>query len=143
MITNIKTSWLAVGDGTAVQFYAIHAIPLRLARVPGWALKATRKLTHGPEHEPESRHAAHVSPAHSDHQRHENVFIERIAETLEAAARDGEYDDVIVVLPPRALAHFRKIVGPDLKKKIKREICGEWCNLAVPDLERHLAAELP
>ncbi|MGE4063234.1 MAG: host attachment protein [Rhodospirillaceae bacterium] len=143
MTTKLKTTWLAVGDGSGAQFYSIHAIPLRLSPVPAGALKATRKLTEGPEHQPESLHATHISPGHGDHQRHENVFIERIAETLEAAAQDGEYDDIIVVFPPKALAHFRKIAGPDLKKRIKQEICGEWSQLAVPDLEHHLAAELP
>lgn len=143
MTIKLKTTWLAVGDGATAQFYSIHAIPLRLSRVPAGALKATRKLTQGPEHQAHSLHATHVSSGHGDHQRHEDVFIEHIAEALEVAARDGEYDEIIVVLPPKALAHFRKIAGPDLKKRIKHEICGEWSRLQLPDLERHLAEALP
>jgi protein required for attachment to host cells len=143
MSIHSKTTWLLVGDGASAQFYNVHAIPLRLAKVAAGTLRATRKLTHGSDHKPETRGIAHTGNYHSDHQRHEDVFVERIAETLDAAVRDDEFDDIIVVLPPRALAHFRKIAGNDVQKRIKREICGDWTHLAVPDLEAHLAAELP
>jgi protein required for attachment to host cells len=143
MTNNSKTTWLAVGDGTVAQFYSIHAIPLRLSRVPAGHLDATRKLTQGPEHRPPGLHGTHTSSGHGDHQRSEDVFVEHIAEALDAAGRDGEYDDVIVVLPPKALSHFRKVAKPELKKRIKHEICGEWSKLPMPDLERHLASELP
>ncbi len=143
MSNTLKITWLAVGDGAAAQFYSIHAIPLRLTRVPAGALKATRGMTHGAEHKPQSLHTTHVAGGHGDHQRRENVFVEHIAEALDAAARDGEFDEVIVVLPPKALAHFRKIAGPNVQKRIKKEIHGDWTGLTMPDLERHLAAELP
>ncbi|MGE3335256.1 MAG: host attachment protein [Rhodospirillaceae bacterium] len=138
-----KTTWLAIGDGGTAQFYSIHAIPLRLTRVPSGALKATRNMTHGAEHQPQALHTTHVAAGRGDHQRHENVFVEHIAEALDAAAQDGEFDEVIVVLPPKALAHFRKIVGPNVQKRIKKEIDGDWTHLDMPTLERHLAAELP
>ncbi|MCC6913259.1 MAG: host attachment protein [Rhodospirillaceae bacterium] len=143
MSISTKTTWLAVGDGANAQFYAIHAIPLRLTRVPASALKASRKTTQGAEHKPQSLHTTHVGGGHGDHQRHEDVFVEHIAQALDAAAHDGEYDEVIVVLPPKALAHFRKVVAQNVQKRIKKEINGDWTHLAMPDLERHLAAELP
>lgn len=143
MSNTSKTTWLAVGDGGTAQFYSIHAIPLRLTRVPAGALKAGRNMTHGAEHRPQAQHATHVAAGHGDQQRHENVFVEHIAEALDAAAQDGEFDDVIVVLPPKALAHFRKIAGPNVQKRIKKEINGDWTHLGMPDLERNLAAELP
>lgn len=143
MSHTLKTTWLVVGDAAAAQFYSIHAIPLRLTRVPAGSLSATRAMTRGAVHKPQAMHIAHVASGHGDHQRHEDVFVERIAEALEAAARDGEFNDVILVLPPKALAHFRKIAGPGIQKRIKQEIQGEWTHLEMPELERHLAAALP
>jgi protein required for attachment to host cells len=143
MSNKLKTTWLVVGDAATAQFYNVHAIPLRLTRVPAGALKATRNAVHGVEHKPQSLHATRTSTGHGDRQRHENVFVENIGEALDVAARDGEYDEIIVVLPPKALAHFRNTAAPDVQKKIKQEICADWTHLAMPDLERHLAAELP
>lgn len=142
MPNKLNTTWLVVGDGATAQFYSIHAIPLRLTKVPAGALNATRKTTHGVEHKPQELHATHPATGHGDHQRRENIFIEHMAEALDAAARDGRYERIIVALPPKALAHFRKIATPDIQKRIKQEIAGDWTHLAMPALERHLAAEL-
>ena len=143
MSPHSKTTWLAVGDAASAQFYSIHAIPFRLTRVPAGALKATGENTQGPRHEPGMTHVTRQHGGHGDHQRHEDVFVEHMAETLNTAARDGEFDEIIVVLPPKALAHFRKVAGPEVQKRIKQEIRGEWTHLAVPELEQHLAAALP
>jgi len=139
----VNTTWLVVGDGAKAQFYSIHAIPLRLTQVPAGGLNATRKMTQGAEHKSDGMRTTHVGGGHGDHQRHENVFVEHIAEALDAAARGGDVDDFILVLPPKALAHFRKAAAPDLRKRIKQEICADWTHLALPDLEKHFAAERP
>jgi protein required for attachment to host cells len=137
------TTWLFVGDGAQAQFYAVHAIPLKLTKVRGGALKATRKRTRGPEHKPDSRHIAGIASGHGDHQRHENTFLENVATTLDTAAAAQKFDHLIVVLPPKALAHFRKILGAETRKKIKLEISSEWTHLNVKDIEKHLAVRLP
>jgi len=138
-----KTTWLLVGDAAKAQLYSISAIPLRLKKVPSGGFKSTRKTTHGPEHKAESRHIAHVANGRGIHQRHEDVFVERVAEALNAAGGEGEFDDLIVVLPPKALAHFRKVVSPAVQKRIKQEIRSEWTHLTIPAIEKHLAARLP
>ncbi len=143
MSMHSKTTWVLVGDGDSAQFYNLHAIPLRLSKVAAGTMKASRGLAHQPAHMPETRHIAHTGSHHGDHQKHEDVFVERIAETLGVAAREGEFDEVIVVLPPKALAHFRKIVGQDVQKRLKKEICGDWTHLTLPDLEAHIAREIP
>ena len=142
MPVETKTTWLAVGDGEIAQFYSVHAIPLRLTKVPAGTLKASRKVTRGPEHKGDRGGATHGNSSHGDHVRHENVFIEHVAEALGTAARDGEFDYVIVVLPPRALAHFRKVAPADVRKRIKQEIRGDWTKLKLPEITRHLAAHL-
>jgi len=111
--------------------------------VPSGAFKVTKKMTLGPEHQSETRHTAHVTAPHGIHQRHENVFIERLAGAVGAAAGEDAFDNLVVVLPPKAMAHFRKIVTPDAQRKITREISGDWTKLTTPDMEKHLAAHLP
>jgi protein required for attachment to host cells len=138
-----KTTWLLVGDGISAQFYDVHAIPLRVKKVRAGTLTATPKLVQGPEHKPATRHIAHNVRGRAEVQRHENVFIERVAAKLEAAAAARKFDDVIVVLPPKALAHFRKVAGSATQKKIKQQIRSEWTHLATPDLEKNLAKRLP
>jgi protein required for attachment to host cells len=137
-----RTTWLLVGDGSTAQLYSVNAVPLRITKVQA-ALKATRRTTHGPEHHRQPRHVTHVGNQQGDHQRHEDVFVERIAAALEDAATADKFDQLIVVLPPKALAHFRKIVGSATQKRIKQEIRSEWTRLAKPDIEKHLAARLP
>lgn len=138
-----KTTWLLVGDAAKAQLYAVSAIPLRLKKVASGALKSSRKTTHGPDHHSAARHIAHTGNGHGIHQRHEDVFIERVAEALDTAAGDQKYDDLIVVLPPKALAHFRKVVSPAVQKKIRHEIRSEWTHLTVPSIAKHLSARLP
>jgi len=138
-----KSTWLLVGDAATAQLYAVSAIPLRIKKVELGAFRSSPKTTHGPEHQSETLHTAHVASGHGTHQRHEDVFIEHVAVAVDASAVGNEFDDLIVVLPPKALAHFRKVVSPAAQKKIKQEIAGEWTNLTIPDIEKHLAACLP
>jgi len=138
-----KTNWLLVGDAAKAQLYSISAIPLRLRKVPAGAFRTTRKATRGPEHRAETTRIAHVGNGHGQHQRREGVFVERVAAAIDAASSDGAFDSIIVVLPPKALAHFRKIVSPAVRKKIKQEIRSEWTHLTMPDIEKHLTARLP
>lgn len=136
-------TWLLVGDAAKAQFYSISAVPLRVKKVPSGTLKSTRKTTHGPEHQPDSLHSAQTSNGRGAHQRHEDVFVEHIAAAVDTAAREHEFDDLIVVLPPKALAHFRKVVTPEVEKKIKQEIHSDWTHLTIPAIEKHLATRLP
>jgi len=138
-----KTTWLLVGDAAKAQLYSISAVPLRLSKVPAGGFRSTRKTTRGPEHRPETTRIAHVRNGHGQHQRRESVFVERVAAAVDAAASDGAFDSLVVVLPPKALAHFRKIASPGVRKKIKQEIRSEWTHLTMPDIEKHLAARLP
>jgi len=138
-----KTTWLLVGDGSSAQLYSVHAVPMRVTKVPSGAIKASRKAIRGPEHRAETRHIAHNTSGRAVQQRHENVFVEQVAATLDAAAVAGNFDQVIVVLPPKALAHFRKIIGAEASKRIKQEIRSEWTHLSMPDIEKRLAARLP
>lgn len=125
MSLHSKITWLLVADGATAQFYKVHAIPLRLSKVPAGVIKSSRRIGHAP-----------------DHQRQEDVFVEQIAETLRIAAHDSEFHDIIVVLPPRALARFREVAAPGLQKRIKQEITGDWTHLETPVLEKHLAANM-
>ncbi len=138
-----KTTWLLVGDGARAQLFSVHAVPLRITKVPAGAIKVTRKAIRGPEHMGEARHIAHNTSGRAIHQRHENVFVEQVAARLDTAAVAGKFDEIIVVLPPKALAHFRKIVGAATQKKIKQQIRGEWTLLDMPVIEKRLAARLP
>src|SRR5688572_4697382 len=114
-----KTTWLLVGDGASAQLFSVHAVPLRITKVSAGAIKATRKAVRGPAHKAEARHIAHNTSGRAIHQRRENVFVEQVAARLDTAAAVGKFDEIIVVLPPKALAHFRKIVGTATRKKIK------------------------
>ncbi len=138
-----KKTWLLVGDAAKAQLYAVSAIPLRIKKVDLGAFRSSPKTTHGPEHQPETLHTAGTAKGHGTHRRHEDVFIEHVAVAVDASASENEFDELIVVLPPKALAHFRKVVCPTAQKKIKHEIAGEWTNLTIPDIEKHLSACLP
>ncbi len=138
-----KNTWLLVGDAAKAQLYAVSAIPLRVKKVDLGGFRSSPKTTHGPNHNPETLHTTHTAAGHGTHQRHEDVFIEYVARAVDVSAGENEFDHLIVVLPPKALSHFRKVVSPAAQKKIKQEIAGEWTNLTIPDIEKHLSAYLP
>lgn len=143
-----KVSWLLVGDGAQAQLYSINAQPLRIKKVTSGGFRATRK-THSQVTGSTKVSKAGGSPRHtierhtSAHQRHEDAFVGRVAAALDAAAGGGKFDDIIVVLPPRALAHFRKVVAAETQRKIRQEIQSEWTKLRTPEIEQHLARRLP
>lgn len=145
-----KATWLLIGDGAKAQIYAINAIPLRIKKVEGGAFRGSRKTTpviEGAMSEVSGQDAGgapHAIERHTDaHQRHEDKFVERVADAIDMAAAQGKFQDIIVVFPPKALAHFRKIVSAGVRKKIKKQIRSEWTHLRIPEIEKHLKDRLP
>lgn len=52
------------------------------------------------------------------HQRAEDTFVAGIMADLEAGAASGDFEHAVVIAPPVALGHMRKLAGKDLHDRI-------------------------
>ncbi len=68
----------------------------------------------------------------------ERQFLKGIAEKLE----EIEFDEFILVAPPRALGVLRQKISPQIKKKLRAEIENDLVNLSIEEIERHLNRDL-
>lgn len=86
----------------------------------------------------ERRHA--MQPP-TDPKRHEKRrFAHELAGFLDAAAKRGEYDHLILVAPPQALGDLRDELPKAVSDRLAGELAKDLTNLPVHDLPVHLAA---
>jgi protein required for attachment to host cells len=83
------------------------------ARAPERALGSERP-TRGVKIGSGSRFAV---DALSEHEKVEETFIQERANVLNAAARDGAFDQIVLAAPPAALGVFRKRLSPEVTSK--------------------------
>lgn len=72
------------------------------------------------------------------HDIEEHRFADRVAGALEKLARERSVDALIVAAPPRTLAELRKVLHPDVKRRIVAEINKDLTHQPVFEIEKHL-----
>jgi protein required for attachment to host cells len=63
-----------------------------------------------------ARHA--VGPRHDPHAMEEEKFVRLVGEQINAAARDDEFDELLLVAPPRALHGLREALDAGAQAKL-------------------------
>lgn len=150
MVRKKRLNWLLVADGVKAQIYTIESLtPMRIKALPAGRFRGVNKKTRDLESDRPGVSfesvggARHAIARRSDaHRREEDKFVGRVAAKINSAAADNQFDDLIIVSPPRALAVFRKKLDAMAHRKIKREIRGEWSNLNSAKIQQHLAVRL-
>ncbi|MBI2253392.1 MAG: host attachment protein [Proteobacteria bacterium] len=146
-----RKQWLLVADGKQAQAYHYegpHSLP---------QADPTFALAHD---DPRSREiwsdkpgrmqpsagtgTAAFTPRTDAHELEETRFLDQVAERLTAALEAGLCDAVILVAPPKALGHLRKILPAAAQKAITHQIDKDLTNVPVQKLAKliddHLAA---
>ena len=108
MIPDTKTL-VVVADGHRARLLEQLRLDGPLHDRPDW-------LTGLKEHHPHSR--GPVPHEGDPHDLAERAFIKDLAHRLDGVAQAHEFDQVILVAPPRALGHLRAALSPGLAHKV-------------------------
>lgn len=140
-----RKTWVATFDGSEARVYGFDREG-RLHELPGERMTGA----HGP-HAGEGRATLQAEygggeDAQGKPQDPENVteddFVELFARRLEDLAGKGEFEHLVVAAAPKALGHFRKSVGRELREKIRVELDKDYVHTPIKDLEQTLHARL-
>jgi protein required for attachment to host cells len=118
------TLWIAIADGEHARFVqpdsnhtirTLSALDSASAHLRSHDIGADR-----PGRSFESASMAHhaVGERHDPHRQAKDQFVRLVAERLNAAAAAGEFDELLLVAPPRALHELREALDDKTAKKL-------------------------
>jgi len=143
MITPKKTTWVLVADGARARILANTGPKSGLVPVPGTArVQHVPKTSELGSDKPGRSLSSAGGPGNRAamettdwHQFEEQKFAKQIAGLLDAAAQEGDFDQLVLVAPPKALGELRA----SLNEQTRAKVCGELAK----DLTKHALADLP
>ncbi|MFO0744495.1 MAG: host attachment protein [Myxococcota bacterium] len=137
----MRTQWLMVADAGRAQIFATDAVHDVLEPVQSHVHPASRIETHDLVSGPRGSMTAGPGGAHSSFERHTDphrVEIESFARELAAAARSGrvehEFEELIVVAPPRLLGLIRSHLDVDTERCLVGSIAHDWMDIPQREL---------
>ncbi|WBO21077.1 host attachment family protein [Sphingomonas abietis] len=77
-------------------------------------------------------------PSSDAHKVEEQRFAVETAQELNRGADAGDYEALILVAPPKTLGKLRKSIGPQVEKRLLREIAKDVTGHPVGEIERLL-----
>jgi protein required for attachment to host cells len=89
----------------------------------------------------EGRHAA--EPRTDPKTVEEQKFLREVAAMLERAAREGEYDRLVLCAAPRALGELRPLLSRAVRDRLAAELPKDLTRTPLDQLERSLEGALP
>lgn len=84
-----------------------------------------------------ARHA--VQSRHDPHRQRKAEFARELADRLNQAASDGEFDALVLYAAPRTLATLRSTLTEAVHGKIKTEIAKDLTKVPLDELPQHFA----
>lgn len=88
----------------------------------------------------QGRHA--MEPVTDPHEHDKQVFIRDIAALLDKESKQGRYDRLVIVAPPKALGYLRQELSDHVQSKVTGELGKDLVHVAPHDLARHLGGVL-
>lgn len=83
-----------------------------------------------------------MEPRTDPHEHEQRLFHQRIAAYLDTAAKNGEFDRLVVVAPPKALGNLRSALTEAVRKKVIGELNKDLTHVPIHDLAAHLGSVL-
>lgn len=72
------------------------------------------------------------------HQQEEDRFAAELAETLKRRALANDFEQLIVVAPPKTLGELRKHYHKEVEKRLVAEVAKDLVKMPVPEIEKIL-----
>lgn len=127
-----QNTWVATFDEAASRVFSFNGAPRQLKELPQERRTGPRKPSFsdrpGRVHESVGERRSGAVPRTDPERRLEAAFVARLAGELEAKAKAGAFDQLIVAASPRALGAFRAAASKQLMAKVVREIHGDYVN---------------
>ena len=125
-------TWVATFDDAAARIFSFNGVPRRLEELPGGYRTGDHKPSFsdrpGRVHASVGERRSGVTPRTDPERRLEERFVKALVADLEAKAKAGAFDRLIVAASPRALGAFRAAAAKPLIAKVVREIHGDYVN---------------
>ena len=142
-------TWIVIADGSEARFFANHgpgkglealspesvSVELRrsgeiMADRPGRTFDSAGQ----------GRHA--MAPPSDAKEEQKRRFLKAVAEGLNAAALSGQFDELILAAPPKALGELRQDLDSHALERIRGELAKDLVNTPEQELPKHFAEQL-
>ena len=142
-----KTIWIAVADGARARFYRSNAGGTRIEPALDFELVADKRpsrelVTDRPgrtkDRMAHGRHA--MEPSTDPHVHEQKAFAQKVAELLDEHRASNDFDELVVVAPPKMLGYLREAMSAPLRKMIRREEPKDLTRLNPNELPERLRA---
>ena len=87
-----------------------------------------------------SRHAIEREDLH---RKEKQKFATELAAVLEERFNNKEFERLVIAAPPEALGFIRSALSDKVKGAIRTELAKDLTKLTTPEIQAHLAKELP
>lgn len=147
MFIKQKKTWVLVADGTRARIFVKKHNKLNNAigqDLVGENLKESELGTSKPGRSYESANPTrHAYQPRMDWQQHQKeLFAKELCEIIEKANDEAEFDELVIISPPKTLGDIRGHLGKKTLPKITEEIPKDITKLTEPELMSFLEREL-
>lgn len=127
-----RKTWVATFDEASCRVFSFNGVPRRLEELADQHRSGPRKPHFadrlGRVHASVGERRSGMAPRTDPERRLEVKFVESLAAELDAKAKTGAFDQLIVAASPRALGAFRAVASKPLMARVVREIRGDYVN---------------
>ena len=139
----MPTQWIIVTDSVKARIFSRENKNSVLREVedlthPSGRKKASELESDKPGRSFDSRGQGRHSmePAHTRRDKELMVFVEQISDYL--STHQDDYDDLIIISPPRLLGLLRKQLDKTVSRKVTQEIDKDMVKFTPDDIEKHI-----
>jgi protein required for attachment to host cells len=146
-MTKHKKTWVLVADGTRARIFTKNFKSLSNAMGQDFVADNLRdseiymdKPGRSFESSNSTRHA--YQPRTDWHEYQKQLFAKEICAILAKASENAEFDELIIISPPKMLGDIREYLGKQILSKITAEIPKDISKLSEHDLLNYLEREM-
>ncbi|MFC3703297.1 host attachment protein [Devosia honganensis] len=138
-------TWILIANGTQARMLEHSGPGKGLAQVKGleWSIPSLQSQDidsdrPGRGFSPSGGRRSAMEPKTDPAERREAEFVRSLASAIEAKAKAGAYDRLVIAAAPIALGNLRKALSEHVKKTIVAELDKDLTNVPTPQLDKHL-----
>ena len=142
-----KKTWVLVADGARARIFIKGYNKLDNAMgqdFVGENLRESELGTSKPGRSFESSNPTrHAYQPHTDwHQYHKQLFAKELCDIIDKANENADFDELIIISPPKTLGDIRAFLGKQTLSKVTAEIPKDVTKLSEHELVSYLEREL-
>jgi protein required for attachment to host cells len=143
-------TWIVIADGQEARFYANHGPNKGLEKLSpndiSIDLERTSEIVtddRGRAFDSAGQGRHGMEPQSDPHDEQKRRFLKGVAKGLNAAAKAGQFDQLVIAAPPKALGELRQDLDDKVKRAIRGELHKDLVNTPDDELAKHFEDVLP